>query len=153
MYGDIEDERRRFPPAVMTWGRPTQPLLPRPCDCSTSHQTGEIVYFLNLTAQKEYSQAYHNYNYLRKIPTGYSDQLLKNLSSKTSKVTLFIAQITKFSNLKANILLNRVRPVGIPEKRSNRPPGSGTKNFAGPFFQKKRKIQQFLLKNRQIWPF
>ena len=59
---------------------------------------------------------------------------------KTIKVivqtTPFIAQRLKFIVLKANILPNTVRPVGILEKRSNRPTGSGTKRFAGPFFQK-----------------
>ena len=49
-----------------------------------------------------------------------------------------MAQTQKFSILKPKILLNEVRPVGILEKRSNRPSGSRTRNFAGPLFRRRK---------------
>ena len=153
MYRDCEDNSWRPQLAECRTSRASRHSLHLPSCCQFYDDSWVISFPLPYSAQKLYSQAYFYVNQREKIPKGYFDQLLKNLSSKTSKITLIIAQIPKFSILKTNILSNSVRPVGILEKRSNRPPGSGTKNFVGPIFQKQWKIQRFLLKNCQIWPF
>ena len=55
-------------------------------------------------------------------------------------MTLITAQISKFPVLKAKILLNCLRPVGIPEKRSVGPTRSRTKIFCWAVFQENMKI-------------
>ena len=42
-----------------------------------------------------------------------------------------MAQTSILVILRAKILKNRIQPLGIQLKRSNRPAGSGTKTFAG----------------------
>ena len=58
-----------------------------------------------------------------------------------------------FFKFESQKLIELNTACGNTKKRSDRPTRSRTKLFVGLHFEKTRKIQQFLFKNSQNWPF